>query len=245
MRLFGLIGYPLSHSFSQRYFTQKFKYERIVDCQYQNFELADLATEILYLKYEKELAGLNVTIPYKTAILSYLDEASEVVKKIGACNCIAIKNGKWVGHNTDVTGFENSFIPLLKPHHKKALILGTGGASQAVAYVLEKKGIPFLKVSRHSQPDCITYEEVDANLIHDYQIVINTTPVGMHPEVNQCPSLPYEAITANHYFFDLIYNPSKTLFLQLAEEKGALIENGDKMLLIQAEESWDIWNGII
>lgn len=241
MRIFGLIGYPLSHSFSKRYFSQKFKYERIADCEYQNFECAEIS-EVEKLKQLENLSGLNVTIPYKSAIISYLDEMTNEVKELGACNCIEIKNGKWIGHNTDIIGFENSFLPLLKPHHQKALILGTGGASQAVGYVLNKHKIPFIKVSRTAAEGCVTYEEITPTLLKEFQIVINTTPLGMHPNVHAYPQLPYEAITRDHYFFDLIYNPPKTCFLQFAEEKGATIENGDRMLMIQAEESWEIWN---
>jgi shikimate dehydrogenase len=244
MKIYGLIGRSLGHSFSEKYFSEKFKKENISDCQYRNFEIIDLQKEIPVLKSNPALKGLNVTIPYKTDILSYLDEMSDECRKINACNCVKIEEGKWIGYNTDVTGFEKSFIPHLSADHKKALILGTGGASNAVAFVLEKSGINFLKVSRKKNqlPAFISYDEITSSTMAEYQIVINTTPLGTFPNVNECPPLPYESVTRRHYFFDLVYNPSKTLFLALAEKNEAIIENGSKMLAIQAEESWKIWN---
>jgi shikimate dehydrogenase len=244
MRIYGLIGNPLGHSFSRRYFSQKFKYEHIDDCEYYNFEIIDLEKEIPELKMQSDIAGLNVTIPYKTAIIPYLDSLSDACEELNACNCIQIKDGKWIGHNTDIIGFENSFLSLKKPFHQKALILGTGGGAKAVAFILKKLQIPFRFVSRtvNSSTNTISYEEISKEVLDDFQIVINTTPLGMHPNSNDYPKIPYEFATKNHYFFDLIYNPAKTLFLALAEEQGALIENGDKMLVIQAEESWKIWN---
>jgi shikimate dehydrogenase len=206
--------------------------------------LKDLENEIPDLKKIPELAGLNITIPYKTEILSFLDEISAEVSEINACNCIKIKDGKWKGYNTDIIGFEKSFVPHLKPFHKKALVLGTGGASKAVVFVLKKLNIDFLKVSRNKNESAsiISYEDISAALFKEFQIVINTTPVGTFPKVDEMPPLPYELINSQHYFFDLIYNPPKTLFLSLAEKKGAVIENGSKMLALQAEESWKIWN---
>ncbi len=244
MKIYGLIGRSLGHSFSEKYFSEKFKKENISDCQYRNFEIIDLQKGISVLKSNPALKGLNVTIPYKTDILSYLDEMSDECRKINACNCVKIEEGKWIGYNTDVTGFEKSFIPHLIADHKKALILGTGGASNAVAFVLEKSGINFLKVSRKKNqlPAFISYDDITSATMAEYQIVINTTPLGTFPNVNECPPLPYESVTRRHYFFDLVYNPSKTLFLALAEKNGAIIENGSKMLAIQAEESWKIWN---
>lgn len=244
MKIYGLIGRSLGHSFSEKYFSEKFKREKIADCEYRNFEIKDLQKEIPALKNNPELKGLNVTIPYKTDIISFLDEMYDECREVNACNCIKIKDGKWIGANTDVTGFEKSFMPHLKPIHKKALILGTGGASNAVAFVLKRSGIDFLKVSRNKNPSpsVISYDEISGETMNEYQIVINTTPLGTFPNVNECPSLPYETVTNQHYFFDLVYNPSKTLFLSLAEKKGALIENGSQMLAIQAEESWKIWN---
>ncbi len=164
---------------------------------------------------------------------------------MNACNCIKVQSGKWIGYNTDVTGFERSFIPHLKPFHKKALVLGTGGASKAVTFVLKKLGIDFLEVSRTKENSCsvISYDDISKDILQEYQVVINTTPVGMFPNIDAYPNLPYQFVSDRHYFFDLIYNPAKTRFLAKAEEKGAVIENGEKMLVIQAEESWLIWNG--
>ncbi len=245
MKTYGLIGRSLGHSFSEKYFFEKFQKENITGCLYRNFELKDLEIEIPRLKKNQDLKGLNVTIPYKTDIISFLDEMSPEVSSINACNCIKIKDGKWMGFNTDITGFETSFIPHLKPYHQKGLILGTGGASNAVAFVLKKLGIDFLKVSRSKNRSAyvISYDDISTEKIEEYQIVINTTPLGTFPNVNECPPLPYEQITNQHYFFDLVYNPPKTLFLSLAEKQGAIIENGSQMLAIQAEESWKIWNG--
>jgi len=244
MKIYGLVGYPLGHSFSQKYFSEKFLAENITDCQYQNFELKDLDKEIPRLKILSNLYGLNVTIPYKTQIISYLDELTEESREMNACNCIKISNGKWIGYNTDVTGFEKSFLPHLKSYHKKALILGTGGASKAVAFVLKKLGIEFLMVTRNNEKSSseINYDDISEKVLADCNIVINTTPVGMYPNADAYPMLPYEYITDQFYFFDLIYNPAKTLFLSKAEEKGAVIESGEKMLIIQAEESWKIWS---
>ena len=244
MKIYGLIGQTLGHSFSQKYFSEKFKRENIEDCQYQNFELKDLNKEIPKLKEQANLRGLNVTIPYKSQIISFLDELTAECRKMNACNCIKITDGKWIGYNTHVTGFEKSFVPHLNSYHKKALILGTGGASRAVAFVLKKLGIEFLEVTRNiiHSPSAINYEDISKEILQNYNIVINTTPVGMFPNVDAYPNLPYQYISDKNYFFDLIYNPAKTLFLAKAEEKGATIENGKKMLAIQAEESWKIWN---
>lgn len=244
MKIYGLIGNPLGHSFSKKYFTEKFSKENLQDCEYQNFEIKDLRGEIPFIKANAEIAGLNVTIPYKSGIISFLDNITAVCEEINACNCIKVVNGKWTGFNTDVIGFEKSFIPHLQPHHKKALVLGTGGSSKAVAYVLDKLNIQFLFVSRNaeSRDNAITYDAISAKLMEDFTIVINTTPVGMHPNVDRYPQLPYKFVSNKHYFFDLIYNPDETLFLSKAAQKGATIENGKDMLAIQAEESWKIWN---
>jgi len=244
MKIYGLIGKTLHHSFSRRYFSEKFRSENLIDSEYRNFEIKNCDEEIPGLKKNPELKGLNVTIPYKTAIIPFLDEISLECKEINACNCIKIENRKWIGFNTDVIGFEKSFTPFLKPFQKKALILGTGGASNAVAFVLKKLNIEYLKVSREkSESDLvISYEDISEERMQEFHIVINTTPVGTFPNVNERPNLPYNFVTGKHYFFDLIYNPAKTSFLSLAEKHGAFIENGDKMLTIQAEESWRIWN---
>jgi shikimate dehydrogenase len=244
MRIYGLIGKTLHHSFSRRYFSDKFRSDEITDAQYLNFELQDLYAELPVLKNNPDIKGLNVTIPYKTDIIPFLDELTEECRIINACNCIKIKDGKWIGFNTDMIGFERSFAPYLKPFHRKALVLGTGGASNAVAYVLKKMGIEYLKVSRNKEKSSslISYEDITDDLLKEYKIVINTTPLGTAPDINEYPKIPFESVTSQHYFFDLIYNPAKTLFLSLAEKHGAFIENGDRMLSIQAEESWRIWN---
>lgn len=244
MKIYGLIGLSLRHSFSQRFFSDKFKTEGITDSEYHNFEIKNPDEEVVVLKSNPDIRGLNVTIPYKSIIIPFLDELTNECRQVNACNCIKIKNGKWIGYNTDIIGFEKTFVPHLKPYHRKALILGTGGASNAVAFVMKKLNIDFLKVSRKKEHvhGVINYNEVSGELLKDYNIVINTSPAGMFPKMDEYPPLPYESVTPQHYFFDLIYNPAKTLFLSLAEEYGAFIENGDKMLSIQAEESWDIWN---
>jgi shikimate dehydrogenase len=241
MNIYGLVGRSLSHSFSEKYFSEKFEREHTSNCQYRNFELKDLEKEIHGLKNNPDLKGLNVTIPYKTEIIAFLDELSEECEVINAVNCIKITDGKWKGFNTDITGFERSFVPHLRSFHQKALILGTGGASNAVAFVLEKLNIDFLKVSRKKGSSVVSYEEV-AEVFSQFQIVINTTPLGTFPKVDDCPPLPYELINDQYYFFDLVYNPAKTKFLSLAEKHAATIENGKEMLAIQAEESWKIWN---
>jgi shikimate dehydrogenase len=243
MKKYGLIGYPLSHSFSQKYFTEKFQREGITGCVYENFPLASIDEFAALMQQQPDLNGLNVTIPYKEKVIPFLTAQSEVVQTIGACNCIKIENGRLTGHNTDVVGFEESLKPLLQPHHKKALVLGTGGAAKAVHYVLNKLGIAFLEVSRTPATERqIAYQQIDAAVIREHEVIINTSPLGMYPNINECPPLPYEALMPKHYLFDLVYNPAKTLFLQKGEEQGAAIKNGHDMLIIQAEESWRIWN---
>jgi shikimate dehydrogenase len=243
MRRYGLIGYPLSHSFSQKYFTEKFQREGITSCVYENFPLASIDEFAALLQQQAGLHGLNVTIPYKEKVIPFLHAQSEVVKTIGACNCIRIENGELTGHNTDVVGFEESLKPLLQPHHKKALVLGTGGAAKAVHYVLNKLSIDFYEVSRTpATTRQLSYQQVDEAVIQEHEVIINTSPLGMYPNIDECPSLPYQALTSNHYLFDLVYNPAKTLFLQKGEAQGAAIKNGHDMLIIQAEESWRIWN---
>lgn len=243
MRRYGLIGYPLSHSFSQKYFTDKFQREGITDCVYENFPLGSIDEFAALIQQRPNLHGLNVTIPYKEKVIPFLTAQSEVVKAIGACNCIKIEHGRLTGYNTDVVGFENSLRPLLQPHHTKALVLGTGGAAKAVHYVLNKLGIAFFEVSRTpSTARQISYQQIDESVIRDHPVIINTSPLGMYPNIDECPPLPYQALTSQHYLFDLVYNPAKTLFLQKGEEQGAATKNGHDMLIIQAEESWRIWN---
>lgn len=243
MRKFGLIGYPLTHSFSQKYFTEKFGKDGIMDCVYEKFPLEDISALHAVLK-DQELCGLNVTIPYKEKVISFLHEKNEIVHQINACNCIKIREGRLYGYNTDAIGFETSLLKKLQPRHNRALILGTGGAAKAVEYVIAKLGIEYSFVSRRPRPATtdILYEDLDASLIRAHTLLINTTPLGMSPHTGDCPSLPYEAIGPEHYLFDVIYNPEKTLFLQKGEAQGAVIENGYEMLILQAEESWKIWN---
>jgi shikimate dehydrogenase len=242
MKLYGLIGFPLSHSFSRRYFTEKFTREGITDSKYELFPLEDITTFPVLWEKNPDLQGINVTIPYKEKVIPYLTDFSEVVKKTGACNCIRKTEKGLMGYNTDVTGFETVLLRNLSLRHKAALILGTGGAAKAVKYVLEKNGIEYLSVSRNPGKGMITYESLDDELIKSHLLIINTTPLGMYPHTNEAPGIPYEALTREHFLFDLIYNPAKTMFLEKGEEKGAFIQNGEDMLVIQAEESWRIWN---
>ncbi|MEO6683158.1 MAG: shikimate dehydrogenase [Ginsengibacter sp.] len=244
MKTYGLIGKTLGHSFSRKFFTDFFAENQLQGHEYLNFELTDLQREITDLKKNKNLSGLNITIPYKTEILSFLDEMTDECRQINACNCIQIKNGRWIGHNTDLIGFQKTFSPLLKPHHKKALILGDGGAAGAVKFVLNRLSIPYLIVSRKetTAPGFLKYADISREVIQEYNIIINTTPLGMYPHNDQAPDIPYEFIGKNHYLYDLIYNPARTVFLKRGEEKGTVVENGANMLVIQAEESWKIWN---
>ena len=244
MRQFGLIGYPLSHSFSKKYFTEKFEKEGLQNCSYDNYPIASINELPDMLADNPSLEGFNVTIPYKEQVIPFLSEQSAVVRETGACNCIKIKNGRLTGYNTDVTGFEFSLKEKLAAHHKRALILGTGGAAKAVKYVLQHLGISYQSVSRKASATTISYSDVTFDLLTAYTLIVNTTPLGMYPNVHELPPLPYEALGSNHYLFDLIYNPAKTLFLQRGKERGSIIKNGQDMLVIQAEESWKIWNNI-
>lgn len=243
MRKFGLIGYPLGHSFSRNYFNSKFREEVIKDCTYANFEIENIDQLPVVLK-DPELLGLNVTIPYKQAVIPFLHTVDPVVKLTGACNCIRIQNRQLYGYNTDVIGFEESLREKLTPQDRHALILGTGGSSKAVAYVLNRLGIGFLFVSRRrsGSPDQLQYEDLTEKIIREHSLIINCTPLGMHPEINAFPPVPYEYLNSGHYLFDLIYNPAKTSFLQKGEAKSARIKNGADMLKIQADASWLIWN---
>lgn len=242
IKRFGLIGYPLSHSFSKKYFTEKFEKEGLKDHTYDLFPISSIDELPSVLSKHVDLIGLNVTIPYKQQVLKYLD-ASNLPDGVNACNCIKIENGKLTGNNTDVAGFEVSFKQSLKPHHTKALVLGNGGATAAVTYVLKKLNIGYEIVSRSIHANStLTYEMIDKKIITDHPVIINTTPLGTYPNVDECAPIPYAFITEKHYLFDLIYNPGKTLFLKKGEERGATIKNGYDMLEIQADESWRIWN---
>ncbi len=241
MRLFGLIGKSLGHSFSQRFFTQKFSTEGITDCRYQNFELQHINQLPELINATPGLEGLNITIPYKQSVLQYVDSLHPSVEQIGACNCIKIQDKKLVSFNTDSIGFLQSLQPFLKPHHTAALVLGSGGASKAIQFALKGLNIPFLVVSRTGNA-ALTYETLSPELIKTHLLIINTTPVGTFPQVDDCPEIPYAALTSQHLLYDLIYNPEKTEFLKRGEEKGATICNGYAMLELQALESWRIWN---
>ncbi len=246
MRLYGLIGYPLGHSFSKQYFTEKFLREGLTDCFFEAFPIRSIKELPLLIKNNPFLNGLSVTIPYKEQVLSFVDGFSDEVRFIGATNSIKISpEGKLTAYNTDIIGFEQSFRLELRPSHLKALVLGTGGASKAVQFVLQKMGIPFLLVSRN--PDSgkervIAYSALDENIMREFKIIINCTPVGMAPKENECPDIPYHWLTPEHYLYDLVYKPGKTLFLGRGESAGAVVKNGFDMLIIQAEASWKIWN---
>lgn len=245
MRQFGLIGYPLSHSFSKKYFTEKFEKEGWTGCSYENFPITSIDALPAMLQGNPLLEGINITIPYKEQVIPFLSGATEVVNEIKACNCIQVRDGKLYGHNTDVTGFEVSLKERLEPHHRNALILGTGGAAKAVAFVLKKIGLQYRYVSRKAGNENLAYESVTPDTLAAHTLVINTTPLGMYPNIDALPPLPYQALGSRHYLFDLVYNPSKTLFLQKGEARGAVIKNGQDMLVIQAEESWKIWNNAL
>ncbi len=242
MKLFGLIGFPLTHSFSKKYFDNKFDEEKITNCDFANFEIPQVNDIIPLIKQNPGLQGFAITIPYKQQILPYLDWMSDDVRQMSACNCVKIINGKLHGYNTDVTGFEISFKELLKPHHLKALVLGTGGAAQAVIFTLKKMGIRYLSVSRNELANGIIYDDLNEALIEEYSIIVNTTPLGTYPKITEYPTIPYQYITPQHYLFDLVYNPPLTQFLLNGQEQGAAIKNGYDMLTIQAEENWKIWN---
>jgi shikimate dehydrogenase len=242
VRHFGLIGYPLSHSFSQGYFKDKFDRENIVDAQYANYPISNINEFSALWSRDANLEGLNITIPYKKEVIPFLQFPSSVVNSIHACNCIRKFNGALYGYNTDVIGFENSLVPFLKPQHTHALLLGTGGAAAAVEWVLQKLNIKYQIVSRTTGTGKISYDQVTPALLSSHTLIINTSPLGMYPNINEAPPLPYEAIGVNHHLYDLVYNPTETLFLKKGAAQGATIQNGLAMLHIQAEKSWEIWN---
>lgn len=242
MRRFGLIGRTLKHSFSKTYFTARFVAEGIADCTYDNFELQSIDQLPDLLQAQPELAGLNVTIPYKEEVLAYLNVKDSAVSAIGACNCIKIVDGELHGFNTDAAAFRDSLQQHLQPHHRCALVLGSGGASKAVQFALQQLGLDFLVVSRNKIEPQVGYEDVGEELMTSHQIIINTTPLGMYPNVDQDPPIPYEYLSAKHLLFDLTYNPEETKFLRQGRENGAQTANGHHMLVLQAVESWRIWN---
>ena len=249
---YGLIGYPLSHSFSKKYFTEKFETEGIDDSEYDMFPIDNIDLFPALVADNPTLVGINVTIPYKESVIPFLDEMDETAKGIGAVNCIKIirnDNGqtKLVGSNTDAFGFQQSIKPFLEAHHEKALILGTGGASKAVAYVLKSIGIDIYFVSRAKKNNAtnkntFTYEELNENVINAFKLIVNTSPIGTFPNINDAPNIPYESISSQHLLYDLVYNPSETEFLKRGKSKGASIVNGLSMLQQQAEEGWRVWN---
>ena len=244
MRRFGLIGFPLGHSFSKKYFTEKFLLEGI-DARYDLYELKSL-DEFTELKVSENLCGLNVTIPYKQQIIPFLDEMDETAAEIGAVNVIKfIRDGndlKLKGYNSDAIGFLQSIRPYLKPHHNKALILGTGGASLAFDYTLRKLGIETIFVSRTPAEGQLSYSDLSETVLNEYPIILNASPVGTFPDVERCPDIPYQYLTSRHLLFDAVYNPAETLFLQKGKAQGATVLNGEGMLTGQAEAAWKIWN---
>lgn len=244
MNEYGLIGYPLQHSFSKKYFTEKFEREGLKNSNFELFPLQSIFDLTEILRAHKNLKGLAVTIPYKEKVLPYLSAFDEAVNQIGAVNCIRIREGKLTGFNTDVIGFERSFVPHLQGHHQQALVLGTGGASKAVQYILKKLGIPFLVVTRNEdiRPGYIQYKMINADLVENYPVIINCTPVGMYPNENEKPGIPYQFLSHRNYLYDLVYKPEETLFIKEGKKYGAVVKNGFEMLLIQAEENWKIWN---
>ena len=243
MKRYGLIGFPLGHSFSGTYFNEKFRREGI-HARYDLFELKDIA-EFQSLKLIDDLCGLNVTIPYKQQVIPYLDEMDETAAEIGAVNVIKFirRDGNLLlrGFNSDVIGFSNSIKPFLKQNHKKALILGTGGASKAMEYALRKMGLEVKLVSRNPTDNQFSYSDINGDVLTEYTVVVNSTPVGMYPQVDECPDIPYDALTSGHLLFDAVYNPPQTLFLKKGIEKGAVVLSGTEMLTGQAEAAWKIW----
>ncbi len=243
MKTYGIIGFPLAHSFSQRYFTEKFLKENIGDCVYLNYPIKTIGELPLLLKANKHILGLNVTIPFKQRVMEFLHDRTNIPEGLSACNCIKVDDGKLLGFNTDIIGFERSLLPLLDKHHTHALVLGNGGAAEAVKSVLRKLGISYQVVSRRLHLDSsLTYQDLDKDVIETHKLIINTTPLGTFPDISHSPEIPYQFLSAGHLLYDLVYNPSKTLFLQKAGERGAATKNGYEMLLLQAEESWRIWN---
>jgi shikimate dehydrogenase len=242
MKRYGLIGFPLTHSLSGQYFTNKFIEEGIEDCIYERFSIPSIDDLHVILNTHPDLCGFNITIPYKKEVLAFLTERSKAVEEVGACNCVKIEDGKLIGYNTDVIGFENSLVPFLKPTHNQALVLGTGGAALAIVFVLQKLGIDFKYVSRTATGDQFAYDHLDASVMAAYTLIVNTTPLGMFPNIEACPDIPYELLTPAHHLFDLTYNPAASTFLAKGEQMGATIQNGQQMFVEQAEQSWRIWN---
>ncbi|HBK28370.1 MAG TPA: shikimate dehydrogenase [Parabacteroides sp.] len=248
MQKYGLVGFPLGHSFSCGFFNEKFKAENI-DAQYLNFEIPSIKEFKQVIKDNPELNGLNVTIPYKQQVIPFLDDLDEDARRIGAVNVIKFLTNpsgetKLIGYNSDVIGFTESIKPLLTPSHKKALILGTGGASKAVFYGLKSLGVEAKYVSRSPKEFCLTYETLTPKVMEEHTVIVNTTPLGMFPNVNNCPNIPYELLSPRHILYDLIYNPDETLFMAKGKAHGTVVKNGLEMLKLQAIAAWDIWQNI-
>ena len=246
MKKYGLIGNPLGHSFSKGYFNEKFSNENI-DAEYVNFEIPTIDDLPAVIAENKNLCGLNVTIPYKEKVISYLDEVTTDARAIGAVNVIRIERSakgepRLIGYNSDIVGFTQSIEPMLENHHKKALILGTGGASKAIFHGLKKLDIEAIFVSRRNMAGTVQYKDITPEVIQEYNVIVNCTPCGMYPHTDECPDLPYEAITEKNLLYDLIYNPDQTLFMRKGAERGAKVKNGLEMLLLQAFDSWRFWN---
>jgi shikimate dehydrogenase len=246
MRKFGLIGFPLGHSFSKKYFAEKFAKENITDCSYENFPIQNLNLFPELIAGDPEICGLNVTIPYKTDILKYIDESEPAINEIGAVNVLKIRriNRKIriSGYNSDVTGIRDSILPVMNDRLKSALILGTGGSSRAVSYALKKLGLKVTLVSRKRRPGIIGYEDITAELLKKTDLIVNTTPLGLFPNTSAKPEIDYSLLNKNHILFDLVYNPELTSFLEAGKERGCKIITGLKMLYSQADRSWEIWN---
>ena len=241
---YGIIGNPLAHTFSPSYFARKFENENI-NARFETYPLEKIEDFPKLLHANPGLKGLSVTIPYKEQIFGYLDEIDTTAQEVGAVNCVRVRRGYTKGYNTDITGFEKSLVPLLQPQHKRALILGTGGASKAVAWVLANLGISYLKVSRSKRSSdigTIGYEDLTKDMLESHCLIVNATPVGMYPNIDAMPALGYTSISNQHILYDLIYNPELTQFLAQGKAKGATVRNGLEMLEIQAEASWEIWN---
>jgi shikimate dehydrogenase len=258
MRKFGLIGFPLGHSFSKKYFTEKFEREGLTNCVYDQYPLENISDVQGLINSDPELCGLNVTIPHKIGVMYYLDKVTPEAKAIDAVNCIKIIKQKPVesfftgeftsmkvrleGYNTDEYGFEASLKPLLKKYHKQALVLGSGGAARAVTYVLDKLDIDFKVVSRKAGRKQIKYAQLNESIMKEHLLIINTTPLGQTPEIETCADIPYHFISSRHLLYDLVYNPAETEFLKRGKASGATIKNGEEMLHLQAEKAWEIWN---
>lgn len=244
MKKLGLLGKNISYSFSRSYFKKKFEDEKIEGISYENFDIENIELFTSLIKNTENLKGMNVTIPYKEVVMPYLDKINKKAKAIGAVNTIRItKKGRLVGYNTDCYGFKNTLKPYLKFHHKRALILGTGGASKAIAFSLKKLGIKYNYVSRNSGKGVkFTYDTITEEDVKKHKIIINSTPLGTFPDIDVCPNIPYQGITDKHLLFDLIYNPEETKFLKHGKQKNAIIINGLNMLKLQAEKSWSIWD---